>query len=198
MKKLLCLLLASLCSLALADDATFEKVTKEADKWGAFPAAILLTAPSATVTSENNQTTLTLNGVSKLASIFFNLQKKTRTFDAFPTNELPAAWNACNVMKQKSNIFHSDDVDAMMIFDKGPQNRPLVSFLSNAPLIAAPHGNHRTVADDEGIAKLMLLNARLSNGAMSFNVAKGSLTAGNYEQVAVVLECIHGPVGLVF
>ena len=73
MKILLYLLLASFCSLAIADDATFENVTKEADKWGAYPAAIILTAPTATVSSVGDQTTLTLNRVSKLAGITFNL-----------------------------------------------------------------------------------------------------------------------------
>lgn len=198
MKKLLCLLLASFCSLAIADDATFEKVTKEADKWGAYPAAIILTAPMATVSSKGDQSTLTLNRVSKLAGITFNLHKKDRTFDAFPTKELPAAWNACNAMKEKSKIFHSDEIDAMMMFDTGPQDRPLSPFLSNAPLITAPHGNHRTIATDEGIAKLMLLNAKLSDGAMSFDVANGAIAAGSYSQVMVVMECIHGGYGLAF
>jgi len=198
MKKLLYLLLASLCNVALADDVTFEKVTKEADKWGAYPAAIILTAPTATVSSVGNQTILSLNGVSKLAGITFNLHKKDRTFDAFPTKELPAAWNACNAMKEKSKIFHSDDIDAMMMFDAGPQDRPVSPFLSNAPLITAPHGNHRTIAADEGIAKLMLLNAKLSDGAMSFDVTKGDIAAGSYSQVMVVMECIHGGYGLAF
>ena len=198
MKKLLCLLLVSFCSLAIADDATFEKVTKEADKWGAYPAAIILTAPTATVSSKGDQSTLTLNRVSKLAGITFNLHKKDRTFDAFPTKELPAAWNACNAMKEKSKIFHSDEIDAMMMFDTGPQDRPVSPFLSNAPLITAPHGNHRTIAADEGIAKLMLLNAKLSDGAMSFDVANGAIAAGSYSQVMVVMECIHGGYGLAF
>ena len=197
MKKLLGFLLVSFCSLAMADDA-FENVTKEADKWGAYPAAIILTAPTATVSLAGDQTTLTLNHVSKLAGITFNLHKRDRTFDAFPTKELPAAWNVCNVMKQKSKIFHSDDIDAMMMFDTGPLDRPVSPFLSNAPLIAAPHGNHRTIAADEGIAKLMLLNARLSDGAMSFDVTKGAIAAGSYSQVMVVMECIHGGYGLVF
>jgi len=198
MKKFLCLLLVTFYTLSMADDATFEKVTKEADKWGAYPAAIILTAPTANVRSAGNQTTLTLNGVSKLAGITFNLHKKDRTFDAFPTKELPAAWNACNAMKEKSKIFHSDEIDAMMMFDTGPQNRPVSPFLSNAPLITAPHGNHRTIAADEGIAKLMLLNAKLSDGAMSFDVTKGDIAAGSYSQVMVVMECIHGGYGLAF
>jgi hypothetical protein len=196
MKKLLCLLLASICSLAFADDATFEKVTKEADKWGAYPASILLIAPTATVSTEGNQTRLTLNGVSKLAGITFNLHKKDRTFDAFPTKEFAAAWNVCNAMKHKSNIFRNDNVNAILIFDKGPENRPIAHHLSNAPLISLPHGNHRTIAEHEGIAKLMLLNARLNDGVMSFDVAKGSLAAGSYDQVSVAMECIHGGYGM--
>jgi hypothetical protein len=196
MKKFLCLLLVTFCTLAMADDVTFEKVSKEADKWGAYPAAIILTAPTATVSSVGNQTILSLNGVSKLAGITFNLHKKDRTFDAFPTKELPAAWNACNAMKQKSKIFHSDDIDAMMMFESGPQARPVSPFLSNAPLITAPHGNHRTIAADEGIAKLMLLNAKLSDGVMSFDVTNGAIAAGSYSQVMVVIECIHGGYGL--
>lgn len=197
MKKFLCLLLVSICSLAFADDATFEKITKEADKWGAYPASILLIAPTATVSSEGNQTTLTLNGVSKLAGITFNLHKKDRTFDAFPTKEFATAWNVCNAMKEKNNIFRNDNINAIFIFDKGPENRPISHHLSNAPLIALPHGNHRTIADHEGIAKLMLLNARLVNGVMSFDVTKGALAAGSYDQVSVAMECIFGGFGAV-
>lgn len=77
MKKILCLLLTAFCCLSFADDVTFEKVTKEADKWGAYPAAILLTAPSATVSNVGDKNVLTLNSVSKLAGITFNLHKKT-------------------------------------------------------------------------------------------------------------------------
>lgn len=192
MKQLLCLLLASVCSLALADDKTFLKITKEAEKFGAYPASILLIAPTATVSTEGNQTTLTLNGVSKLAGITFNLHKKDRTFDAFPTKEFATAWNVCNAMKHKSNIFRSDNINAILIFDKGPENRPISHHLSNAPLIALPHGNHRTIAEHEGIAKLMLLNAKLTDGVMSFDVAKGALAAGSYNQVSVAMECIFG------
>ena len=65
MKKFLLLLLVTFCTLAMADDVTFEKVSKEADKWGAYPAAIILTAPTATVSSVGNQTILSLNGVSQ-------------------------------------------------------------------------------------------------------------------------------------
>ena len=197
MKKFLCLLLVTFCTLAMADDVTFEKVTKEADKWGAYPAAITLTAPSATVSTVGEKTILTLNGVSKLAGITFNLHKKDRTFDAFPTKEFANAWNVCNAMKEKSNIFRNDNINAILIFDKGPENRPISHHLSNAPLIALPHGNHRTIAEHEGIAKLMLLNARLADGVMSFDVAKGSLAAGSYDQVSVAMECIHGGFGAV-
>jgi len=196
MNKLLCILLVSICSFAFADDASFEKITKEADKWGAYPASILLIAPTATVSTEGNQTTLTLNGVSKLAGITYNLHKN-RTFDAFPTKEFAAAWNVCNVMKEKNNIFRNDNINAILIFDKGPDNRPISPYLSNAPLISLPHGNHRTIADHEGIAKLMLLNARLVDGKMSFDVTKGALAAGSYDQVSVAMECIAGGFGMV-
>lgn len=101
-------------------------------------------------------------------------------------------------MKQKNNIFRNDNINAIMIFDTGPENRPLSPHLSNAPLIALPHGNHRTIADDEGIAKLMLLNARLADGAMSFDVTNGALAAGSYSQVSVSMECIHGAPGVIF
>lgn len=198
MKKFIFIFLLSIASLAFADDASFERVTKEADKWGAYPAAIILTAPTASIQLSGDQTTLALNEVSQLAGIIYNLQKKDRTFDAFPTKELPEAWNVCNAMKQKNHIFHSDDIDAMMLFDVGPKNRPVTPYLSNAPLISTAHGNHRTISENEGFAKLMLLNARLSNGIMTFDVTNGAIASGSYSHVTVVMECIQGGVGLVF
>ena len=46
------------------------------------------------------------------------------------------------------------------------------------------------VGGDEGIAKLMLINAKLTNNALSFDVTNGGIAAGGYKRVRVLAECL--------
>jgi len=57
-------------------------------------------------------------------------------------------------------------------------------------LVTAPKDTTRTSGSDEGIAKLMLINAKLTNNALSFDVTNGGIAAGGYKRVRVLAECL--------
>ena len=155
------------------------------------PAVIELAAAGASVNAAAGKTTLTLHKVDELASIAAAIHKRdARVFDAFPVRELPEAWNNCNAMKEEYHLFHKDGVNSMVIFDSGPASKNRPSYLAKAPLITAPKDRTRVPGDDEGIARVMLVNAVMASGDLTFDVINGAIEPGNYSNVRIMTECV--------
>lgn len=155
------------------------------------PAVIELVAPAAVVENSGGKVILTLKDVDSLATVAAAMHKRDkRIFDAFPVSELPAAWNSCNAMKAENKLFHSDGVNSLVAFDDGPGGQPRTPHLAKAPLVTAPKDTTRISGADEGIARLMLINAAMVNGDLQFDIQGGAIEPGNYEHVRVLAECI--------
>jgi hypothetical protein len=157
------------------------------------PAVIEVVASSAKVTNVSGKLTITLNDVDKLAAIATNLHQKNRLFDAFPVSELPKAWNSCNAMKEEKKLWNEDGLNSIVIFHSGADSDSKNTHLAKAPLVTAPKDKTRTSGADEGIARLMLINAKLANNDLSFDIPKGVIAAGSYTRVRVLTECIIFP-----
>ncbi|MEH6548343.1 MAG: hypothetical protein V7711_18670 [Pseudomonadales bacterium] len=153
------------------------------------PAAIEIVAPSATVVIANGKSTITLHDIDKLAGIISALHKNSRSFDAFPVAELTEAWNSCNAMKEDMMLWHEDGLNSLVIFHSGVDADPKNTHGAKAPLVTAPKDTTRTLGGDEGIAKLMLVDATLVNNDLSFDIKGGVLATGDYTRVRVITEC---------
>jgi hypothetical protein len=154
------------------------------------PAAIEIVASSATVATANGKSTITLHDVDKLAGVISALHKDSRNFDAFPVAELPKAWNSCNTMKDEMKLWHKDGLNSLVIFHSGADADPKNTFRAKAPLVTAPKDATRTLGGDEGVAKLMLVDAQLVNNNLSFDIKGGKLATGDYKRVRVITECV--------
>lgn len=154
------------------------------------PAAIELSAPSAVVTKENGKFTISLNDVDKLAGIVSGLHKTSRNIDAFPITELPKAWNSCNAMKEEKKLWNKDGFNSIIIFHSGVDANAKNTHLAKAPLVTAPKDTSRTLGNDEGVAKLMLINAKLTGNTLSFDIKGGAISPGAYQRVRVITECV--------
>ena len=178
-----------LCSLVLFSHSALANNLNAMNQYGE-PAVLELVAPTATVTSANGKSTLTLNDVDKLVGASSGLHKTIRILEAFPVTEFSEAWNSCNVMKDQKKLWNADGFNAVVIFHGGTDSDPKNTYLANAPLVTAPKDKTRTSGSGEGIAKLMLINAKLTNNVLSFDVTNGAIAAGNYERVRVLTECV--------
>lgn len=154
------------------------------------PAAIELVAPSAVVTNTNGKLTIALNDVDRLAGLVGRLHKTNRTLDAFPVAEFAKAWNSCNAMKEDKKLWNNDGFNSIIIFHSGADSNAQNTHLAKAPLITAPKDTSRTLGKDEGVAKVMLLNAKLDANTLSFDIKGGTIAQGTYQRVRVVTECI--------
>ena len=154
------------------------------------PAAIELVASSAVVANENGRLTITLNDVDKLAGIVSGLHKTNRNMDAFPVTELPKAWNSCNAMKEEKKLWNKDGFNSIVIFHSGADSNPVNSHRAKAPLVTAPKDNSRTSGKEEGVARLMLINAKLSGNSISFDIKGGNIAPGKYQRVRITTECV--------
>ena len=178
-----------LCSLLLLSHSAFANNLNAMNQYGE-PAILELVAPTATVTSANGKSVLTLNDVDKLVGSSAGLHKTIRMLEAFPVAEFSKAWNSCNVMKDQKKLWNADGFNAVVIFHSGTDSNPKNTHLAKSPLVTAPKDTTRTSGSNEGIAKLMLINAKLSNNALSFDITNGVIAAGNYKRVRVLAECI--------
>lgn len=154
------------------------------------PAAIELVAPSAVVVNVNGKQTITLNDVDKLAGIVGALHKSNRTMDAFPTAELSAAWNSCNAMKEEKRLWNKDGFNSIVIFHSGTDSDAKNTHLAKAPLVTAPKDTSRTSGKEEGIARLMLVNAKMNANTLSFDIKGGAIVSGAYQRVRIITECV--------
>ena len=178
-----------LCFLLLLCHSAFANNLNAMNQYGE-PAILELVAPTATVTLVNGKSVLTLHDVDKLVGSSAGLHKTIRTLEAFPVAEFSKAWNSCNVMKDQKKLWNADGFNAVVIFHIGTDSNPKNTHLAKAPLVTAPKDTTRTSGGDEGIAKLMLINAKLTNNALSFDVTNGGIAAGGYKRVRVLAECI--------
>jgi hypothetical protein len=184
-----------LCALLMLSHSAFANNLNAMNQYGE-PAILELVAPTATVTSAKGKSVLTLHDVDKLVGSSAGLHKTVRTLEAFPVAEFSKAWNSCNVMKDQKKLWNADGFNAVVIFHIGTDSNPKNTHLAKAPLVTAPKDTTRTSGGDEGIAKLMLINAKLTNNALSFDVTNGGIAAGEYKRVRVLAECILvGPSG---
>jgi hypothetical protein len=178
-----------LCALVLLSQSAFANNLNAMNQYGE-PAILELVAPTATVTSANGKSVITLNDVDKLVGVASGLHKTIRNLEAFPLVEFSKAWNSCNMMKDQKKLWNADGFNAVVIFHSGTDSNPKNTHLAKAPLVTAPKDTTRTSGSDEGIAKLMLVNAKLTNNTLSFDVTNGAMAAGNYKRVRVLAECI--------
>lgn len=99
------------------------------------PAMIVVAAPAAVVTEEQDKTVITLENVDRRAGISTSLHKRgARVFDAFPVTELAKAWNSCNAMKEEYKLFHKDGVNSLVMFKAGPLQAKCPLILPSLPL----------------------------------------------------------------
>ena len=154
------------------------------------PAAIELVAPSAVVVNVNGKQTITLNDLDKLAGIVGGLHKNNRTMDAFPVSELPAAWNSCNAMKEEKKLWNKDGYNSIVIFQSGADSDAKNTHLVKAPLVTAPKDTSRTSGKEEGLARLMLVNAKMNANTLSFDIKGGAIVPGTYQRVRIITECV--------
>ena len=178
-----------LCALLLLSHSAYANNLNAMNQYGE-PAIVELVSPTATVTSANGKAVITLNDVHKLVGISSGLHKTIRTLEAFPVAEFSKAWNSCNVMKDQKKLWNADGFNAVVIFHSGTDSNPKNTHLAKSPLVTAPKDTTRTLGGDEGVAKLMLINAKLSNNSVSFDITNGTITAGNYNRVRVLTECL--------
>lgn len=174
-----------LCLFNLANASELSPMNKYGE-----PAAIELVAPSGEVKNVNGKSTITLNDVDKLAGIVGALHKNNRTMDAFPVSELPAAWNSCNAMKEEKKLWNKDGYNSIVIFQSGADSDAKNTHLAKAPLVTAPKDTSRTSGKEEGIARLMLINAKMNANALSFDIKGGVITSGTYQRVRIITECV--------
>jgi len=159
-----------LCSLLLVCHSSFANNLNLMNQYGE-PAILELVAPTATVTLVNGKSVLTLHDVDKLVGSSAGLHKTI-------------------VMKDQKKLWNADGFNAVVIFHMGTDSNPKNTHLAKAPLVTAPKDTTRTSGSDEGIAKLMLINAKLTNNALSFDVTNGGIAAGGYKRVRVLAECL--------
>jgi len=153
------------------------------------PATIFLNAEAAEITFEKGVGTLTLRNISTLTSISAAVHEHNeRVFTAFPTVELPDAWNSCNVMKSEENLFHNDGFNSLIVFDHGSIEH---GHLSSAPLVTATAQITEETGGTEGVLRVMLTDAVYRDeGVMTFAITGDELVASQLTGVQIVTECL--------
>ncbi|MDB2548040.1 hypothetical protein N9X60_00395 [Paracoccaceae bacterium] len=191
-KNVTTMLSASLASLFIGSAALASGIDLE--EYGR-PAIISFHADSADVTTTASGQQVTFEGVSVLATLTSDVHlHNSRIFTAFPTSELPEAWNSCNAMKFENSLFHSDGVNSVVTFASAPADHNEHGHVAAAPLVTQTEAVRSTLGGDEGILHVMLVDAEYASGSLSFSVSvplrSKAVTDGEYQNVVVATECI--------
>ena len=93
-------------------------------------------------------------------------------------------------MKEEKKLWNKDGYNSIVIFQSGADSDAKNTHLVKAPLVTAPKDTSRTSGKEEGLARLMLVNAKMNANTLSFDIKGGAIVPGTYQRVRIITECV--------